>query len=82
VERLIGLVRRENLGRTLLWKSLYLERKLASYRDVYKDSRVYSWLGGKIFTEVSHDYERLLADVIISWSRPHCGGFYTLPFAA
>ncbi len=82
VERLIGSVRREYLEQTFFWNSLDLERKLASFRDYFNESRVHSSLGGRTPAEVSDACERQRADASNYRWKSHCGGLYTLPVAA
>ena len=82
VECLIGSVRREYLDQTLFWDSLDLERKLATFRDYYNDSRVHSSFGGKTPAQVSNEGERPLADATNYRWHSHCGALYMLPVAA
>jgi len=82
VERLIGTVRREYLDQRLFWNVLDLERKLASFRNYYNESRVHSSLGGKSPAEVSDGRERQRADLRNHRWESHCGGLMTLPIAA
>jgi transposase InsO family protein len=82
VERLIGAVRRELLDQRVFWNSLDLERKLASFRDYFNDSRVHSALGGRTPAEVSENRERQRANILDHRWQSHCGGLYQLPAAA
>jgi transposase InsO family protein len=82
VARLIGTIRRELLDQSLFWNLPDLERKLASFRDYYNESRVHSSLSGRTPAEVSDTRERQRADIRAYRWESHCGGLYQLPVAA
>lgn len=46
IERVIGMIRREYLDRTLFWNASDLERKLKAFKDYYNQHRVHTSLDG------------------------------------
>jgi len=78
VERLIGTIRREFLGRVPFWTCTDFERKLVDFKDYYSRARTHRSLAGR--TPIPSTKLKVAPDSIV-W-RSHCRSLYELPTAA
>jgi putative transposase len=82
VERLIGTIRREFLGRVFFWNAVDLARKLEAFRDDYNGHRVHRALAG--FTPAQRGDASSPAAAVFehyAWQQ-HCRGLFQIPIAA
>ena len=78
VERLIGMVRREYLDRTLFWTTVDLENKLLEFRDYFNSYRTHHSLAGK---HPAGGTPTGLESESYRW-QSHCRGMYQTPITA
>jgi putative transposase len=76
VERLIGTIRREYLGRVFFWNSVDLTNKLATFRDYYNARRVHRSLDGTAPDHRAGLSTRTRASFEHYTWRHHCGGLF------
>src|SRR5215813_14676277 len=79
VERLIGTIRRECLGRLLFWTATDLEMKLIAFSDYYNGYQSLAGLKGE--TPIATSESRGASLHLYRW-QPHCRGLYQTPMAA
>jgi transposase InsO family protein len=80
VERLIGMIRREHLDRTLFWTTADLETKLFDFQRYYNEYWAHAALNGRT-PEASPKERRAFSLSSYRWQR-HCRGLYQTPAAA
>jgi hypothetical protein len=81
VERLIGTIRRECLGRTLFWTAADLEMKLLDFQRYYNGHRTHAGLDGRPPEPSPHAGGARASVRSYRW-QPHCRGLYKTPIAA
>jgi hypothetical protein len=81
VERLIGTIRRECLGRTLFWTAADLEMKLLDFQRYYNGHRTHAGLDGRPPEPSPHAGGARASVRSYRW-QPHCRGLYQTPIAA
>jgi hypothetical protein len=81
VERLIGIIRRECLDRTLVWTAADLDMMLLDVQRSYNGHRTHAGLDGRT-PEPSTDAGSARASVRSYRWQPHCRGLYQTPIAA
>jgi hypothetical protein len=79
IERLIGTIRRECLGRSLFWTAIDLEMKLVAFQDYYNRQRTNSALEGRTPIEGPKSQR---ADLKCYRWQTHSRGLYQTPIAA
>jgi len=81
VERLIGILCRERLDRTLFWTATDLEAKLLDFQHYYNEHRTHAGRQGHPpVTGVNAN--RSLANLSCYRWQKHCRGLYQTPMAA
>ena len=79
VERLIGTVQREYLGRTLFWNTSDLKRKLTDFQHFYNQNRVHTSLDGQTPLAQVDDTVVSRADLVNYKWNSYCRGLFQLP---
>jgi putative transposase len=82
VERLIGTIRREYLGRVFFWSAEDLARKLNDYKDYYNAHRVHRSLGGTTPAQCAGASSAGPASLVCHAWRLHCRGLFQTPIPA
>jgi hypothetical protein len=81
VERLIGTVRREYLGRVLFWTTADLETKLLDFQHYFNAHRTHAGLEGRLPEPSIRGFASPIDLGPYRWQRP-CRGLYQTPIAA
>ena len=81
LKRLIGMLRREYLDRTLFWTTSDLEMKLFDFQRFYNRHRTHAGLDGRL-PEPDADGPASPIDFNSYRWRGHCRGLYQTPIAA
>jgi len=82
VERLIGTIRREYLGRVFYWNAVDLARKLAAFRDYYNGHRVHRALAGLTPAQRAGAPSSAAATLEHYAWQQHCQGLFQIPIPA
>ena len=82
IERLIGTLRREYLGRVFFWNALDLQRKLQTFGIYYNGNRIHQSLSGNTPEERSGKHRPACATLDSYEWQPHCQGLFHTPIAA
>jgi putative transposase len=81
IERLIGTIRREFLGRTLFGTTTDLETKLVEFQHYYNAHRTHAGLRGRPLQLALQGLDPALELSSYRWQR-HCHGLYQTPIAS
>ncbi len=82
VERLIGTIQREYLGRVPFWSAPDLERNFLLFKEYYNRDRAHRGLNGNAPDEKGGVMDRKIARLDDYRWKTHCRGLYQLPEAA